>query len=106
MSQAPPGTPDALLKALTQRLETQRAMAAGNDFDGLAELMAECDGLLDQLAESGVISPQYAEELARIRELYSQLGLMLAQKRDELAGELSHGQMGRHTLQAYRRAGS
>lgn len=105
MSEGLPDTPGALLRTLTQRLETQRAMAAGNDFDGLGELMGECDVLLSQLAESGVISPQYAEELACIRDLYSQLGLMLAQKRDELAGELSHGQLGRHTLQAYRRAG-
>jgi ribosome assembly protein YihI (activator of Der GTPase) len=93
-----------LLDRLERRLARQLELAAVNDFEGLEEMLTECDRVLGELLAAGGASCQDAERIARIRQLHNTLGLSLTQKRDELAAQLHRRRHGLKTLHAYRRA--
>ena len=92
----------ALLARIEQALQRQLERIARGDFDGLETLFAECDSLLAQLPPTGVDATRHAERIERIGRLDAQVGLALAQKRQELSATMRHSRRGRAGLNAYR----
>ena len=100
--QACPGR-DQLLSRLEQLLSEQLALAEREDF----EAMLAAAGAIDELIRRTTEAPQplAAAQVRRLSEIlkrHYRIGLILAQKRDELAARLAHAGRGRKTLRAYR----
>jgi len=100
--QSPSAWPD-LLDRLERQLAEQLSLAKNDELEAaliaagrIDELLAEARGA-SEAPSSGQIS-----RLAGVLKLHRDIGLVLAQRRDDVARELRRGARGKRTLTAYR----
>jgi len=99
-SNGPDGDP---LGRLERLLAGQLSLAKRGQLDGMRQAAEEAERLLAQArALPQPFSPDQAQRLSRVLGLHRQVGLVLAQAKDELAGKLRHSARGQRTLRAYR----
>lgn len=74
------------------------------DLDGAIKLAEEADDIAARLGDNGFLSGQeLPDEQKRIRQLYREIGLVVASERDEVAEKLKAIRKGIKTLEAYSR---
>ena len=96
-------TRDRLLNRLEQILHEQLSLAASEDFEAMSAPAGEIEELLSRLSEMPQpLSAEQAKKVSGMLSLHHRVGLVLAQKRDDLAGKLLHSARGKKTLRAYR----
>jgi hypothetical protein len=94
---------DQLLSRLEQLLSEQLSLAKSEDFEAAFVTAGQISELLAKASEHPrPLSAQQAKSLSGILKLHDQLGLILAQKRHQIAQKLLHSAQGGKTLRAYR----
>jgi len=95
---------DKLLAELEDALDRQLARASRDEFEQMLPAFEQLEPLLRRAqALPGPLPAGCAERLQRIRESHRRLQLMLAERRDALAGDLDQLRRGKRMLRTYGR---
>ena len=93
---------ESILAELEAALVEQLSLAGKDDLEGVLTASRGLEELLRRA--EGVPRPmsrQCLDRLARVRDLHRRLAVTLAQRKQELAGQLRQLRQGKRTLRAY-----